>query len=98
METESKTEETTSSTEESKQEEQTETTETSSPLEEAIKINAETKEMYEKLRQERERIEKAAGDFMIGGGSLAGNTRPKQKTQEELDFEEAMKIVKARGE
>jgi hypothetical protein len=86
------------------QEEKTETTETTngdnnilSPLEQAKAIQEENKKILEQMSEERKKMEKAAGEMIIGGGSFAGTQPTKPKTQAEIDEEDAMQIVKARG-
>ncbi len=82
-------------------ENKTETTETTntdsnilSPLEQAKQIQEENKKLLEEIRKEREKIEKASADLLIGGGSLAGNfTQPKPPTQAEKDQEMAERIA-----
>jgi len=55
-----------------------------SPLELAKKLNKENQELYEKLKEERQKIEKALGESLISGRAEAGQ---KQKTAEEIKKE-----------
>lgn len=65
-----------------------------SPLEQAKQIQEENKKLLEDMRKEREKIEKASADLLIGGGSLAGNfTQPKPPTQADKDQEMAERIA-----
>ena len=63
-----------------------------SPLEEARKLNKETKEMMKLMKDQRALMDTEKANIMLGGRSTAGQT-PKPKTQDDKDTEEADKML-----
>ena len=63
-----------------------------SPLEEARRLNKETKETIKKLVEERQILESMLGQNAVAGRSYSGT--PKVKTQEEIDTEDANIILR----
>ena len=54
------------------------------PLEEVRKLNKETRELVEQLRETEQRIQKTAANLILGGKSEAGSFKqPKLSAQEE---------------
>ena len=54
-----------------------------SPLEEAKKLKEENIKLLAEMRKEREKIEKAAAELLVGGRSFAGQTKPKELSEDE---------------
>lgn len=68
-----------------------------SPIEDAKKTLEENKKVLAELREERQKIEKAVSDNMLGGRSMAGQPQPtseEQKRKEEAQ-RRADEMVKA---
>lgn len=67
-----------------------------SPLEQAIKVNEETKKNLEELRKVSDEIARNAAQLMVGGRSIAGQ-KPKEMSQEEKNAEEIKRITSMMG-
>ena len=67
---------------------------TESPLEEVKRVNEETKRNIQLLSEERAKLEKLQANILVQGRAFAGEVI-KNKSQEELDQEQADKMVKS---
>lgn len=65
---------------------------TESPIEEARRLNAETKNLLKTINEERGRLDKSLANSMISGRANAGQEN-KPKTQADIDKAEAEKML-----
>ena len=62
------------------------------PMQEAKRLNKETKDMLEQLQKEKQGLEEIRASNLLDGKGLGGETN-KEKTQEEKDQEDADKFI-----